>query len=161
MKIKAKYSKNNEWGFLEKYECYRYEDTGYVRATCSVTPQQKLAPAYIYKGDEFVNISDADKEVGLERYIKAKKPFYAKMKEGFVVVLKASVNFKTKEYYPEKSSYEVLVLNGSPDMVNKEIPFKRLIDVPVEFNNIVKEPLRILGESFGDREKFLRSRMYG
>ena len=63
------------------------------------------------------------------------------------------------EYIPEESTFEVFTLNGNPSDLSKGIPFKRVLDVPKEFANIVKEPLRLLGESFGDREVFLKSRI--
>lgn len=161
MLLKARCSKNNEWGFLEKYDVYRYNDTGYVKALCSVTSDKILAPVYAFRGEEFIPLVDIDEEVGIDRYVKAKKPFYSKLKEGFVVVLKAEVNFRTKEYLPEKSTYEVYTINGIPGKVEEGIHFKRVKEVPKEFADVVEEPLRLLGESMGDRVKFLRSRIYG
>lgn len=161
MIIKAKCSDKKEWGFVEKYDVYRYNSRGYVRALTSVTMEGSLAPAFIFKGGDFVPLSIIDKEVGIDRYIKAKKPFYSKLNTGFLVILKAEVDFKNKIYLPEESDFDVYTLNGNPSDISKGLPFKRVINVPKEFRDIVKEPLRILGESFGDREVFLRSRIDG
>ena len=161
MLVKARRDKNNEWGFLEKYEYYRYFDEGYVKALVGVTIDRKLTPVFVFKGNEFVPLSEIDKTVGIDKYIKAKKPFYSKVKDCYVVVLKAKVNFVSGEYFPDKSTFEVYTLNGRPVDVSKGLPFKRVLDVPKEFVNVVREPLRLLGESLGDREKFLRSRLYG
>lgn len=159
MIIKAKCSKSREWGFVEKYDVYRYNSRGYVKALTAVTTEGVLAPAYAFKGDEFIGLKDIDEEVGIDRYIKAKKPFYSKLKEGFLVVLKAEVDFVNKEYIPEKSSFEVYTINGNPSDLSKGLPFKKVLDVPKEFSDLVQEPLRVLGESFGSREEFLRSRI--
>lgn len=159
MIIKTRRSENNEWGFVEKYETYRYCDGGHVSALTSVTMNGTLAPAYVFRGGKFIPLKDIDEEVGLNRYIAAKKPFYSKIKEGFVVMLTAKVDFRNGIYLPDESTYEVYTMNGVPGDITKGIPFKKVLDVPKEFATIVKEPLRLLGESMGDREKFLRSRI--
>lgn len=161
MLLKAKCSKSRKWGFVEKFEVYNYRSRGYVKALTSVTVDGELSPAYVFKGDEFVPISEIDKEVGIDRYLKAKKPFYSKLNAGFVVILKAEVDFANRVYIPEKSSFEVYTLNGNPSNLDKGLPFKRVLDVPKEFAQIVEEPLKILGESFGNREEFLRRRIDG
>ena len=51
------------------------------------------------------------------------------------------------------------VPNGTPSSIEEGLPFKKVLDVPKEFEDIVREPLRMLGESFGDRAVFLRSRL--
>lgn len=158
MILKVRMNKYGAWGFLEKYSQYQYGSSGYVRAITSVTRDGKLSPAYVFKGEDFIDVCDIDESIGLDKYIKAKKPFYSKIGEGFVVVLKAEVDFVTKEYFPEKSTYEVFEVNGIPMNLEKGVPFKRIIDVPREFDEIVKEPMRILGESFGDRYEFLKGR---
>lgn len=161
MIVKARRSKGNEWGFLEKYETYQYYDKGHIKALTSVTVNGELAPVYAFRGEDFIPLKDIDEEVGISRYIKAKKPFYSKIREGFVVVLTAKVDFKNKIYIPEESTYELYTLNGAPGDISKGLPFKKVLDVPKEFIDIVQEPLRQLGESFGDREAFLRSRLHG
>lgn len=159
MIIKARRSKSNEWGFLEKFEMYRHYNEGYVKALTSVTVDKNLAPVYVFKGEEFVPLEEIDETVGIDKYIKAKKPFYSKIKEGYVVLLKARVDYRNRVYIPEESTFEVYTLNGVPSNLEKGLPFKKVLDVPKEFEDVVKEPLRLLGESFGDREAFLRSRL--
>ena len=161
MLVKAKSSKTKEWGFVEKYESYRYNGMGYVKALASVNAEGKLSPVYVYRGDEFIPLSEIDKEVGIDRYLKAKKPFYAKLKEGFLVVLKATVDFENRVYIPEESTFEVYTMNGNPSNIDHGLPFKKVMDVPKEFADVVSEPLRVLGESFGNREEFLRRRLNG
>lgn len=161
MLVKAKCSKTKEWGFVEKFEVYNYNSRGYVKALTSVTSEGKLSPVYAYKGEEFIPLEVIDKEVGIDRYLKAKKPFYSKLKEGFLVVLKAEVDFANKVYIPENSTFEVYTLNGTPSNIEKGLPFKKVLDVPKEFAEVVSEPLRVLGESFGNREDFLRRRING
>lgn len=159
MIIKARRSKSNVWGFLEKFESYRHYDKGYVKALAAVTMEGKLTPVYVFRGGEFVPLKDIDGEMGLEKYIKAKKPFYSKVKEGYVVQLKARVDYVNRVYIPEESTFEVYVINGAPSNLSDGLPFKKVLNVPKEFEQVVKEPLRLLGESFGDREVFLKSRL--
>lgn len=159
MLVKARYDKNNSWGLLEKYESYQYNRKGYVKALVSVTKDGSFAPIYAFRGEEFIPLDIIDAEVGIDRYVKAKKPLYSKVGEGFLVLLKAEVDYANKVYYPDKSTYEVYTLNGTEVDVSKGLPFKRVLDVPKEFENLVKEPLRILGESFGKKEEFLRKRI--
>lgn len=161
MLVKARKDKNNSWGFLEEYKVYQYYETGYIKALTSVTVDKRLAPVYVFRGEEFVPLEVIDSEMGISKYIKAKKPFYSKVNEGFLVVLKAEVNFKTRKYFPEKSTFELYSLNdGASIDISKGLPFSPVLDIPREFRNVVEEPLRLLGESFGDREKFLRGRLY-
>lgn len=161
MLVKVRCSDNKEWGFLEKYDSYRYNDTGYVRAVTSVTVDKKLAPCYAFKGDKFIPLREIEETVGIGKYIKAKKPFYSKLNQGYLVVLKAEVDFRNKVYFADKSTFEVYVLNGAPSNIESGVAFKRLLNVPKEFRDLVEEPLRVLGESFGDREKFLKERLDG
>lgn len=161
MLVKARNSKNGEWGFLEKFEKYQYKDEGYVKALTSVSTDGKLTPVYVFKGEDFVSLSEIDEEVGIDRYIKAKKPLYVKSNEGFIVVLKAEVDFRNKVYFPERSSYEFYTLNGDLAKIDisNGVPFKKVLNAPDKLRKLVEEPLRLLGESFGDREVFLRSRL--
>lgn len=159
MLVKARKDKNNEWGILEKYECYSFKGKGYVKALTSVTMNGELSPVYAFRGNEFIPLKEIDTEVGIDRYVKAKKPFYTKSGEGFIVILIARLDFKNHKVLLEDSEYEVYTLNGNQFDLEVGLPFKKVLDVPKEFADIVKEPLRLLGESFGDREVFLRSRI--
>lgn len=159
MLLKAKCSNSRKWGFVERYDVYRYFGKGYIRALVSVSLEGVLSPVYVFRGGEFIPLGVIDGEVGIDRYIRAKKPFYSLLSSGFVVELRAEVDFVSRVYYPDKSSYGVYVMNGNPGNLEKGLPFKKVLDVPKEFDRIVEEPLRILGESFGDREVFLRGRI--
>ena len=160
MIVKTRKDKHNEWGFLEKYQSYNHMGNGYIKALVGVTLDKKLTPVFVYKGSEFVPLEEIENTMGIEKYIKAKKPFYSKVKNCFVVELKAVVNFRTKEYFPEKSTFDVYTVNEITGNIDEGLPFKRVMGVPNEFRAVVEEPLRLLGESFGDRNKFLRSRLW-
>jgi len=160
MLVKVRSDKNNTWGFLERYETYQYRGIGYVKALVGVTVDKGLTPVWVFKGYEFISLETIDETVGINKYIKAKKPFYSRVSDCFIVELKAGVDFKNKKYYPEKSTFELYMLNGKPVGDGKTLPFKKVLDVPQEFRSIVEEPLKLLGESLGDREKFLRSRLW-
>lgn len=161
MLVKVRRDKNMEWGFLEKYSSYSYKGKGYVKALVGINIEKGcLSPVFVYKEEKFVPLSTIEETVGIDKYIKAKKPFYSKIKTGFIVELKASVNFVTKEYYPNESSFEVYTVNGPLNTSTGQMPFKKVLDVPLQFRRVVEGPLRLLGESFGDRSEFLRSRLW-
>ena len=161
MLVKVKADKNKNWGFLEQYDSYYYEGKGYVKALVGVKIDKTLTMPYVYRGEEFISLDLIDAEVGIDRYIKAKKPFYSMIEGCFIVVLKAVVDYTKKEYIPEKSTFELYTPNLNSSDLKDRIPLKKVLDVPVEVRTLVEEPLRLLGESFGNREQFLRSRIYG
>lgn len=160
MIVKVKLGSDKKWGFLEKYESYWYKDRGYVKALVGLSMNKTLSKPYVYRGGDFVGLDIIDNEVGVDRYVKAKKPFYSMLSGGFIVVLKSYIDLSSGKgiYIPDKSSYEVYVVNKILEGGN-EVALKRVIDVPEAFRDIVEEPLRVLAESMGDREKFLKSRL--
>lgn len=160
MIINIKKSASKQWGFLEKYKKYEYNGKGSITALVGITRDGTLTSPFIYRKGEFEELSVIENEMGITKYIRAKKPFYSMLSDGLVVVLKASVDYMTKEYLEEESSYELYVLNGDlPRVPSKGVLFKKVSKVPKELDTAIKEPLRILGESFGDREEFLRRRI--
>ena len=60
---------------------------------------------------------------------------------------------------PEKSEYSVYVSDSIPKDVSKGVYFRKVLNVPKEFDKLVENPLKLLGESLGVRETFLRSRL--
>lgn len=159
MIIKTKVE-NKEWGFLEKFWNYTRGSKRLVKSLTTVTKDGELGRSYVVRGGKFVPLEVIDKEVGIDRYIKAKKPFYSKLRGNFIVLLKVRVDILTGEYYRDTSGYELYVVNGdTSNIVDGELPFKRVRNVPKEFDGLLEEPMRLLAESRGDREKFLRSRL--
>ena len=159
MLLKIKGSDEKEWGFTEKYEVYNYDGKGYIKALTSVSLDRELCPCFAFKGGRFISAGEIEDEVGIARYIKAKKPFYSKFSSGYVVELKAYVDFVNKEYI--RGTFEVFIPNNNPKAtdVDGTLSFKRVLNVPEEFNLIVKEPLEVLANSFGNREVFIKSRI--
>lgn len=151
---------NKEWCFLEKFSKYVRGSKALVTALTSIDRETgEIGRAYVARGGEFVPLERIDEEVGIDRYIKAKKPFYSKLKGNFIVVMRVRVDILTGEYNEEGSTYELYLVNGNPMDYSKSLPFKRVRDVPKEFDAFMKEPMRVLAESRGNREKFLRSRL--
>lgn len=157
MNLKVKKSKTNEWGFVESYRVYEPVGRGYIEAIVGITADGKFTKPYIYRGEEFIPLEEVDKEVSVSKYIKAKKPFYSKLADCFVVKMRASVYIYDKKYYKDSSSFEVYTFNELSSL-GDTVSFKKVLNVPEAINVIMEGLLRELGESFGDREKFLRGR---
>lgn len=159
MDVKVKGSKTNNWGFVEKYRKYSYLGKGYIEAIVGVTFDKRMTEPYVFKGEEFIPLRDIIGTVGIDKYIKAKKPFYSLLKDGFLVKLVANVDFEEGKYISEKSTFEVFSLNSVVPSKEGTLKFKTLLEVPEPVKELMKDMLQVLGESMGDREKFLLARI--
>lgn len=161
MDIRVRCDKNNRWGFVEEYKVYDYLGKGSVNALVGVGFDRSMTEPYVFRGGSFIRLEEIDKEMGIEKYVKAKKPFYTLLKDGFIVKLDAKVDFINKEYFPEKSSYSVY----TPLKISKEgcsatkLVLMRVNEIPVEMDGSMRCLLQEVGGSMGDRETFLRGRM--
>ena len=106
MKIQLRSDKHNRLGFVEKYNHYFYEDRR-VTVLGLADVGGYFSEPYVLRGDEFIPASQIEEEMGLEKYLKAKKPFYSVIGTGNIVVLaKISMTLgDNKVYIPEKSTY--------------------------------------------------------
>ena len=144
MKIVIRKSKDNQWGFVETFDYYRYGSTGSISVTVGITPDGKFAKSYIYRGEDFVLSEEIEKEMGIEKYIKAKKPFYSRLSDGFVATVKAGVNFDKGELILEKSDYVVYSIsgmNGIERVSQRECSLQliRLLEIPDQVDVLMKE----------------------
>ena len=163
MEIRVRSDKENRWGFVEEYKVYDYLGKGSIDALVGIGFDREMTEPYIYRADKFIKLSEIDKDMGIEKYIKAKKPFYTLLEDGFIAKLNAKVDFINGKYLPEKSSYSVYTpLNVSKGNGSKvKVVLMRVNEIPNELNDSMQKLLQKVGESFGDREVFLRNRMKG
>lgn len=163
MKLELRCDKNNRLGFVEKYSPYFYDDRRIsVLSMCDVGGY--FSEPYIYRGDEFIPASQIDEEMGIAKYIKAKKPFYSVIGTGNIILdAKISMSLGTPSVYiPEKSLYSLYYLDK--DSLKRtgerswEVQCKRLSSM----NITIEGWLQTIGERFvkyeGNRESFLKSR---
>ena len=154
-----------KFGFVETWKPYSY-DTGAVTIMAVVNAGEYVAEPYIFRGGNFEPAELIDSEIGIEKYIKAKKPFYSLLGTGNLIVeMRVCFSLKDNSYIPEKSSY---ILYGvvKDSLVYSEktgwtVKLKRLTSV----NEKVQEWLNTMGiriASYGaDRGLFLKSRFGG
>lgn len=160
MELVIRKSNNNEWGFVEVYSPYRYTDSGNISITVGIDREGKLKEPYVLRGGSFIPLSEIDKEMGISKYIKAKKPFYCMLKDGFIVTLKISLNFLTGELELDKSSYLVYMVSGTVAVNDREgrLKLTRILEVPESIDTLVNGIMGEIAALKGDREAFLRMR---
>lgn len=160
MIINARKSKDNVWGFPETFKKYSYEGIGYVEVTAVVNPLGELASPYVYRGEQFIPAAKIDEEMGIEKYIKAKKPFYCLLNEGFIVTIRAGVDFLNKEYLPDKTSYSVYnICNFSNTDINSaSIHLVGILELPENVKYLLDRLSQQVAECYGDRVAYLKGR---
>lgn len=163
MKLILKSDRNNRLGFVEKYEHYFYKDRR-VTVLCMADVGGYFSEPYVLRGDEFIPAAQIEEEMGIEKYIKAKKPFYSVIGTGNIIIsAKVSMTLgEKKEYIPGKSTYGLYFLdkNSLKSIGNGEwsANLKRVATT----NEQIEAWLQKLGWQFvlcgNDRELFLKSR---
>lgn len=158
LKIKPS-GKDGVWGFVEEFKTYLYDDTGYVKVLVGIDKSFNFSKPYVYRKNDFVLASGIDKEMGIEKYIKAKKPFYSMLSDGIIAEIRAGLNYKTGEFLPNKTDYtihkplETMEVNGR--LVIKTSAVKEFTP---ELNEFMMLMAKKVSECGGDRDVFLRSR---
>lgn len=110
MKIALRSDKHGNLGFVEKYKRYTYRDNS-ISIMCMADAGGYIAEPYVLRGDEFIPVKQIKEEMGIDKYINAKKPFYSLLGTGNVILsAKIAMSFDNK-YLPEKSSYHLYILN--------------------------------------------------
>lgn len=160
MVIHVRRSKDNAWGFPETFKKYSYEGIGYVEVLAVVNPMGELSEPYVFRGEQFIPASQIDEEMGIEKYIKAKKPFYCLLSDGFIVSIRAGVNFITGEFLPEKTSYTVYnVRSTSYTSINAgTIQLMSILELPENVKELLDGLSKKVADCGGDRIAYLKSR---
>lgn len=160
MVIKVRRSKDNVWGFPETFKSYIYDGMGYVEVSAVVTPTGELSSPYVYRGEQFIPASQIDEEMGIEKYIKAKKPFYSLLNDGFIVTIRAGVDFINKKFLPEKTSYSVYNIGkiSNNDINFGEIQLVGILELPENVRNLLDKLSEQVAKCNGDRVAYLKGR---
>ena len=162
MKITLRCDDDNHLGFVEGYSHYFYDERR-VTALGLATVGGYFSEPYVFRGGKFIPAAQIEEEMGIEKYLKAKKPIYSLIGTGNVIVqAKISMSMQDNSYIPEKSSYTLYFLDKN-SLVPKGVGewsanLKRLTTM----NDTLQSWLHKLGEAFvkngNDRGLFLRSR---
>lgn len=161
MDVTIRMDKNGVWGFVESFSKYQTIDTGNIKVVVGVTPQGELATPYIYREEQFIPLKQVDEEMGIIKYIKAKKPFYCNLSEGFIAFIKAGVNYTEKKFLPETTDFIIYSVAGKEfESPTKGIlHLKRVLDVPENLKTLMMKLAEEVSKCYGDREAFLKSRI--
>lgn len=161
MDVKIRKSKDNVWGFVESFSSYQTVSTGNIKVVCAITPEGKLAEPYVFRDEQFIPLKQIDEEMGIEKYIKAKKPFYSNLSDGFIAFIKAGVDYVEEEFLPEKTDFVIYQVAGKEleSPVKGVLHLKRVLDIPENLKVLMMNLAKEVSECYGDREVFLRRRM--
>lgn len=158
MDIRVKQNKKGDWGFVESFKVWNYMNEGYIEAVVGVAPEGKYTEPYVYRAGEFVRASVIEEEMGVAKYIKAKKPFYSLIRGSFIVKIRVRVSFREKKYYEDKSEFTVFYPIKAGDDA-RSVKLKRMLEVPENIPSLLSGLMKELAETFGDREAFIKGRM--
>jgi len=164
VRLKLRCSDDNKFGFVEKYETYAFK-TGAVKIRAIANAGGYFAEPYIYRKGEFVPASKIDEEMGIFRYIRAKKPMYSVIGTGNVILdIRVAYDLKTFSIISDKSYFNVYgVVKDSLSCENDEwyIDIRKLTST----NDDIEKWLNALGKKLAlmgcDKKDFLKSRMKG
>ena len=163
MKVTLKSDRNNRLGFVEKYHQYFY-DHRKISVLCMADVGGYFSEPFVMRGEEFIPAAQIEEEMGLEKYIKAKKPFYSVIGTGNVIVsAKIAMTLgENPEYLPENSAYALYYIDKS-SLVNKgsgvwEANLKRVPATSDKIEQWFHEIGKKFAECGNDREVFLKSR---
>lgn len=150
------------WGFVEGFKPYRFGDTGSITVTVGVDTKGRFTKPYFLRGGEFIPLSELEKEgeVGLSAYMKAKKPIYSLLSDGFIIKLKCYLDYTTGKFIREKSKYDVysILKTTSVNVSEAKLSTVRVLEIPEELDKLAVSLMEKVVETGTDREEFLRRR---
>jgi len=163
MKLKLRCSDDGEsFGFVETFKPYSYVN-GAISIRAVAEAGGYFSEPFVYRGGEFVSARQIEEEMGISKYIKAKKPFYSLLGEGNVIVdMRVSYDLKSKRYLPDTSYFKLygivkdsLVQDGDDWFVE----LRRYSSSSPELDNWLQNVASRVARFGIDREKFLMSRL--
>lgn len=162
MRLKLRCSDGGKFGFVETFLPYNYI-LGAVRVVALVKVGQGLAEPYIYRKGVFEPASVIDEEMGIEKYIKAKKPFYSVLGTGNAII-EARVAYEREGgtlveksshyslYIPVKGSMEIMGNNAYSVVAN------RLSNITPEIDSWALNLMKDIAKTQQNRAEFLKAR---
>lgn len=175
LNLKTRIDESGVYGVVESYKVYNYKGKGYVEIIAGVQLDKEcFTTPYIYRKGHFESLEDRvleenEGEKWVDKYIKAKDPFYTILNEGYIEKIRVGVDWVNGIIDTE--SIEISMYSLSADLMSKyEIaPYKELKGLGKGFflknHNIIRTiGLCISKESENnmmlfDKSKFLKSRL--
>lgn len=164
MKLTVRKSDKDEYGFVESYDSYRYLESGNVKIVTSITEGGNLCKPYVLRGGSFIPLSRIHEEMGIAKYIKAKKPFYSLLKDSRLFVkMVVYFNYETGEFIEDKSSYSLYYINNNSIKMKTdrelELNLRQIMDVTDTVDSAIRNNMKIIASFKGNREEFLKARL--
>ena len=167
MELIVRRGDTGKFGFVETFGRYRYLNCGSISMTIGIEHDEdgqsfKLVAPHVWRAGAFVPLAQIEEEMGISKYVRAKKPFYSVLeKGGYIVTLKVGVDYLTGTYLKDKSSYviytirDVIKANDRDDMLK----LVSILNVPEVVDKNIHSLMEKIASTKGDREAFLKSRI--
>lgn len=161
MKIELKCDKEGKFGFVEKFKPYIYGDLSTLSVRVMVDVGNKISEPYVFRGGLFIPAEQIEKEMGISKYIKAKKPFYSVLGTGNLIAdLKVAYHTKSKEFIKDKSDVKLYgIVRDSLVYKEKEgwsVDIRKLTSSSPELDSWFEQTLMTIIDV--NRENFLKLR---
>ena len=162
MKLKLRCAEDGKFGFVETFLPYNYK-LGAVRIISLVKVGQGLAEPYIFRKGLFEPASVIDGEMGIDRYIKAKKPFYSVLGTGNAIIEARIAYERNNGELAEKNSHYSLYIpvKGSMEILGNNtysVTANRLSNITPEINEWALGLMKEIAKTQQNRAEFLRAR---
>ena len=163
MQVKVRRARDGQWGFLETFNVYNYAGKGTITSTVCITPEGKIASCYAFRGEEFISSEEIDNTVGIDKYVKAKKPFYCKLSDGFIATIKAGYDFNEKKFLRDKTSFNIYTVNKlvEPDLSGGRgtLTLEKILTLTPEVTELMYKVAEDICSCDGDRVQYIKNRI--
>lgn len=164
MFIDLKADDQGNFAFVEKYKPYRYTH-GSIKLLMLVDAGVGMVEPVVFRGNSFIPISQIEKEMGIDKYIKAKKPFYSMLGNGNLIVnMNVAFDLSTGEFIKDKTYYQAYTIVKDSLRFNKgkdawSVNTRMLRSSSPELDSWFEKLSEDIAKTGFDREKFLKSRI--
>lgn len=167
MNIDLRADRNGNFAFVETFKVYEYRGEGTIDVLAVPDTSMSVLPmAYVLRGETYIPTSTIEEEMGIEKYVVAKKPMYSLISDNRPLILRAKVGIRYDDntYLKEKSTYSIYIKN--PNVPIEPLAGDRYLMRTRELlsrDEAIEAWLDSIGESIArygtNRVEFLKSRM--
>lgn len=114
MNIDLRVDRNGNFAFVETFKVYEYRGEGTIDVLAVPdTTMNRLPMPYVMRGETYIPSNVIEQEMGIEKYVVAKKPIYSLVTgdRPFIIRAKVGIRYDDNAYLKEKSTYNIYVRN--------------------------------------------------
>lgn len=160
MELTVRADNEGKWGFVERFKPYAWKDYRCVTVDVGVTSEGNFTEPYALRGTGFEKLSVVADEMGLEKYMKARKPIYSLLSDGFIIDIRSYFEYESGEYCEEKSHYHIYsirdIIRSKP--TEGKAYLVEVMEIPEELDALAKKLSKKVAETGFDRNAFLKAR---